>query len=157
MSFIVANLVFILYFVDAMRTSYHISSPKAFLGKGDLKICSKCTGKYPCRSATSIKLPCNFIEITLWHGFSSVNLLPIFRKLFPKNNSRVLLLKREKHGSINIAKCFLCQKENQFAKQIHGFSFKSWFQIILFNLHHSVYIIQLRRDYKIQFGFGHIY
>ena len=28
---------------------------------------------------------CNFIEIALWHGCSTVNLLPIFRILFPKS------------------------------------------------------------------------
>ena len=49
-----------------------------FLEKGDPKICSKVTGEHPCRSAISIKLRCNFIEITLWHGSSSVNLLHIF-------------------------------------------------------------------------------
>ena len=39
------------------------SSPEVFLEKGVLK------------------LLCNFIEITLWHGRSTVNLLPIFRNL----------------------------------------------------------------------------
>ena len=39
----------------------------------------------PCRSVISIKLKSNFIEITLRHGFSPVNLLHIFRILFPKN------------------------------------------------------------------------
>ena len=41
----------------------------------------------------SIKLICNFIEITLLHGFSPVNLLRIFRTPFLKNNSGGLLLK----------------------------------------------------------------
>ena len=40
--------------------------PRVFLGKGTLKICSKLTGGHPCRSAISIKLLCNLIEITLW-------------------------------------------------------------------------------------------
>ena len=35
---------------------------------------------------------CNFIEITLWHGCSPVNLLHIFRTLFPENTSGRLLL-----------------------------------------------------------------
>ena len=48
-----------------------------FLGNGVLRICSKFTGEYPCRSATSIKPLCNFIEITLLHGCSPVNLLHI--------------------------------------------------------------------------------
>ena len=38
--------------------------------------------KNSCRSAISIKLPCNFTEITLWHVYSPVNLLHIFRTLF---------------------------------------------------------------------------
>ena len=33
----------------------------------------------------SIKLQSNFIEITLWHGYSPVNLLHIFRTPFPNN------------------------------------------------------------------------
>ena len=63
-----------------------------FLGKGALKICSKFTGKHPWRSAISIKLQSNFIEITLWHECSPVNLLHIFRTPFLKNTSRWLLL-----------------------------------------------------------------
>ena len=46
-----------------------------FLGKGALKICSKFKGENQCRSAISIKLQTNFIEITLRHGCSPVNLL----------------------------------------------------------------------------------
>ena len=38
------------------------------------------------------KVSSNFIEITLGHGCSSINLLHIFRTLFPKNNSGRLLL-----------------------------------------------------------------
>ena len=37
-------------------------------------------------------LLCNFIEITLRHGFSPVNLLHIFRTPFPENTSGWLLL-----------------------------------------------------------------
>ena len=52
------------------------------LGKGVLKISSKYTGEQPCQSAISIKLQGNFIrnfiEITLWHERSPVNLLHIF-------------------------------------------------------------------------------
>ena len=58
------------------------SRPKVFLGKGALKICSKFRGEHPCRSVISIKLLCNFIEITLQHGCSPLNLLHIFRALF---------------------------------------------------------------------------
>ena len=49
-----------------------------FLGNGVLKIYSKFTGEHPCRSAISIRLQINFIEITLRHGWSPVNLLHFF-------------------------------------------------------------------------------
>ena len=63
-----------------------------FLGKGVLNICSKFTGEHPCRSAISINVLCNFIEIALQHGCSPVNLRHIFGTPFFKNTSRWLLL-----------------------------------------------------------------
>ena len=66
---------------------------EVFLGKGVLKICSRFTGKHQCRSAISIKLRSNFIEIALRHECSTVKLLYISRTPFPKNTSRWLLLK----------------------------------------------------------------
>ena len=63
-----------------------------FLGKGVLEICSKFTGEHPCRSAISIKLQSNYIEIALRHECSPVNLLHIFRTPFPKNTFGGLLL-----------------------------------------------------------------
>ena len=66
--------------------------PEVFIGKGVLKICSKFTGEHPFQSVISIQLLCNFIEITLQHGCSPVNLLHIFRIPFPKNTSGLLLL-----------------------------------------------------------------
>ena len=68
------------------------SHPEVFLEKGVLKICSKYTGEYLCRSVISIKLQSNFIEITLRHGCSHVNLLHIFRTSFTKNTSGWLLV-----------------------------------------------------------------
>ena len=65
---------------------------EVFLEKGVLKICSKFTGEHTCRSVISIKLQSNFIEITLRHGCSPVNLLHIFRTPFSRNNSRQLFL-----------------------------------------------------------------
>ena len=65
------------------------SRPEMFLRKGVLKICSKFTGEYPCRSAISIKL---LFEIALWHGYCPVNLLHIFRTSFPNNTSGRQLL-----------------------------------------------------------------
>ena len=68
------------------------SHPEVFLGKIVLKISSKFTGEHPCRSVILIKLQSNFIETTLRHGFSPVNLQHIFRTPFPKKTSRGLLL-----------------------------------------------------------------
>ena len=79
--------------------------PKVFLGKGVLKINSNFTGEHPCWSAVSIKLQSSFIEITLPHGFSPVNLLHILRRPFRKNTSGGLLLYLshflDVHGSYN--------------------------------------------------------
>ena len=63
-----------------------------FLVTDVLKICSKLTGQHPRRSAISIKLLCNFIEIALRSGYSPVNLLHIFRTSFPKHISEGLFV-----------------------------------------------------------------
>ena len=65
-----------------------------FLGKGVLEICSKFTGEHACQSVISTKLLGNFIEITLLHSCSPVNLQHIFRKPFPKNMAEGLFLKK---------------------------------------------------------------
>ena len=71
--------------LDCLETNlfqrHRSSPPVVFLGKGVLKICSKFTGEHPCRIVISIKLACNFIEITLRHGCLSVNLLYISQHL----------------------------------------------------------------------------
>ena len=79
----------------APETKNKSNHPEVFLGKGILKICSKFTGEHTCRSAISIKLLCNFIEIALRHGCSPVNLLHIFRTPFLKTTSGWLLLKED--------------------------------------------------------------
>ena len=61
------------------------SHPEVYLVKGILKIYSKFTGEHPCRSLISTKLLWNFIEITLWHGCSPINLLHVFRTPFTRN------------------------------------------------------------------------
>ena len=71
---------------------FRSSHQEMFLRKGVLKIRSKFTGEHPCRSAISIKLQSNFIEIALQHGCSPVNLLSISRTPFSKNTSEGLLL-----------------------------------------------------------------
>ena len=55
--------------------TFRSSHTKEFLGKGVLKTCSNFTREHPCRSAISIKLQSNFIEITLLHGCSPANFL----------------------------------------------------------------------------------
>ena len=61
------------------------SHPEVFLKKGALEIYSKFTGEHLCRSVISIKLLCNFIEVTLRDdGFSPANLQHIFRTPFSK-------------------------------------------------------------------------
>ena len=71
---------------------FRSSHPKVFLWKGVLKICSKSTGEQPCRSAILIKLPSNFIKITLRLRCSTVKLQHISRTPFPRNASAWLLL-----------------------------------------------------------------
>ena len=63
------------------------NQPELFFWNGVLKIYSKSTGEHPCWSAISIKWESNFIEITLWHGCSPVNLQHISRTLFRKNSA----------------------------------------------------------------------
>ena len=71
---------------------FRSSHPEVLLERDVLKICSKFTGEHPCRSVISIKLQNNFIEMTLQHGCSPVNLLHIFRTSSSKNTSGWLLL-----------------------------------------------------------------
>ena len=71
---------------------FRSSHPEVFLEKDFLKIWSKFTRKHTWRSMISIKLLCNFIEITLRHGCSPVDLMHIFKTFFPKNTSGGLLL-----------------------------------------------------------------
>ena len=73
-------------------TNFRSSPPEVFLGKGVLKIFSKFAREHPCQSVISIKLQSNFIEITLRHWCSPVNLLHILRTPFPKNTSGGLFL-----------------------------------------------------------------
>ena len=86
---------------------YRSNHPEVFLRKGVLKICSTFTGKHPCWSAISIKLLCNFIEITLRHGCPPVNLLYIFKTTFPQNASEGLLLKSKAVSAIDSFLCYI--------------------------------------------------
>ena len=79
--------------VSTYAVRFRSNRPEVLLRKCVLEICSKSTVEHPCRSAISIKLLCNFIEIALLHGFSYVNLLHFFRTPFPTNTTGWLLLK----------------------------------------------------------------
>ena len=73
-------------------TLLRISRVGVFLGKGVLKIRSKFTEDHPGRSAISMKLFCNFVEIAVRPGCPPVSLLHISRTPFLKNTSGWLLL-----------------------------------------------------------------
>ena len=104
---------------------FRSSHPEMFLEKGVLKICSKFTGEHSCRSVILIKLVWNFIEITLRHGCSPVNLLHIFRTLFTKNNSGWLLL----HLAEMISKTNN-QKQQSLASGLGRYSISKLFLIL---------------------------
>ena len=91
--YIIIQLSLLLSFSKYIPLRHRSSRPEVFLRKGVLKICSKFKGEHPCQSAISTKFLRNFIEITLRHGCSPVNLLHIFRTPFLKNTSGRLLLK----------------------------------------------------------------
>ena len=60
----------------------------------------------------------NFIEIVLWHGCSSVNLLHIFRTPFPRNTFGWLLLYLlQGYPFKNDEKCFLFYLQSPFRSQ----------------------------------------
>ena len=88
----ILNIISIHLLTKVHVAMFKSSPPEVFPRKGVLKIRSKFTREHPCRSAISIKLLCNLIEITLRHGCSLINLLHIFRTTFPKNTSGLLLL-----------------------------------------------------------------
>ena len=69
------------------KNKYFFSQSMGVLTKRCSENCSKFTGEHPGQSVISIKLQSKFIEITLWHGCSPINLLHIFKKLQKKKNS----------------------------------------------------------------------
>ena len=93
---------------------YRNSTPDVFLEKDVLKLCSKFKGEHTYRSVISMKLLCDFIEITLQHGSSPISLLHIFRTPFSKNASGVLPLNIP---AFNFAECFTHPKTENWKKQ----------------------------------------
>ena len=76
--------------------------------------CSKFTGEHPCRSAISIKLQSNIIQITLRHGCSPVNLVHIFRTPFLRNTQGWLLL-----YLVSVVCYFMLLSKNNFQVSFH--------------------------------------
>ena len=104
----------------------------------------------PCRSVISIKLFCNFIEITLQHGSSPVNLLHIFRTPFPKNISGGLLLKtqwnyRTLSQAISYMNIFLASKLTS-AKKI---KFSVWVGLVRVHSNTSSFVQSLKRSCRL--------
>ena len=113
-----------------------------FLGKGVLQICITFTGEHQCRNnVISIKLLCNFIEITLQHGCSPVSLLHIFRTSFRKNTSGWLLLHLFKNYCFSVLKGQIIKAhENQIYFKTFKFEFFDtyYFQSTLHRCHSAV-------------------
>ena len=65
---------------------------RCFQEKVSSKYTASLNGEHPCQNVISIKLLCNFIEITYQHGCSPVHLLHIFRTPYTRNTSGWLLL-----------------------------------------------------------------
>ena len=112
---------------------FRSSPPEVFLAKSVLKKCSKFTGGHPCQSAISIKLQSNFIEITLWHRCSPVNL----------NTSRQLLLPILISHTENCAKCIpgfdLLQILRRFSWSV---LLLCWFKLVLkFSFYVNMYVL----------------
>ena len=66
-------------------------------------MCKNFTGEHLCRSVISTKFD-NFIETALWHGYSPVNFLYIFRTPCSKNTSGWSLL-MSVEGNMLEARC----------------------------------------------------
>ena len=91
-AFVLLTFKFLISLNAKQMLIFRSSPPEIFSWKGDLNICSKFTKEHPYRSVISIKMFCNFIEITLRHGCSPVTLLHDFKVPFPKNFFGGLLL-----------------------------------------------------------------
>ena len=97
------------------RIEQSYSPPQVFLGKGVLEICSKFAGEYPCWAVILIKLLCYFIEITLRHGCSPVNVPHIPRTSFYRNTYRGLLLVKIYFCSVWVHTC-----RNEFVRALES-------------------------------------
>ena len=78
-----------------MKTRFSEALIQRCFRKRFLKMCNK---DHPCRRVISLKLESNFIEITLLHEFSPVNLLHICCKDFLTNVIILLIFKIQKYS-----------------------------------------------------------
>ena len=99
------------------------------LGKRVLRIFSKFIGEQQCRSSISVKLFCNFIEITFRRGRSPVNLQHIFRTPFLKITFGWLLLNY-----------WFTEFINKILKNIYVLEFQFWLKVILLNMINIEYV-----------------
>ena len=99
--------------LDQISASIRSNHQEVFLGKGILKIYSKFIGEYSCQSAILIKFICNFIQITLRDGCSSVDFLHSFGTPFLKNTSGWLLL-------IHVLKIYILMVSNAKNLKVNG-------------------------------------
>ena len=90
--FLKSLMMIFLTFMCRVSKIIEVALQGCFYKKLPRKIWSKFTGEHPCQSVISVKLQSNFLEITLRHGCSPVNLLHIFKTPFPKNSSERQLL-----------------------------------------------------------------
>ena len=95
--------------------SVRSSLQEAFLGKDVLKKYGKFTRENQFRSVISIKMQSNYINITLRHGCSLINLLDIFRTPFPKNTPGGLLLF-----------CYVLKPNNMSVQFLFNFAYGSF-------------------------------
>ena len=108
------------------------SHPEVFLTKGALKRSPMPKGDF------------NKVEITLWHGWSPVNLLHIFRTPFPNNISGWLLLKQKPSNRNRKGKWFQ-NKFRTYSSQrqqilISARSYKSRVKIVIHKLLYNLWL-----------------
>ena len=126
------HLKFVFFTVFFLPLSGNQKQPHRVV-QGCCLICSKFTGEQRCQSLISIKFFCNFIEITLQHGYSTVNLLHIFRTPFLKNTPGQLLLQKCK---LYFVKLYLkdCNTRNKDSEMLTYAQVVSFHYVAFFDL-----------------------
>ena len=92
------------------------SRRELFLKKGVLEICCKFTGEHSCRSALSINLQSNFIEIALWHECSCK-----FAALFYKDSKWLSAIDDRCFTRFQICLCIYSVNTQNSRDQVNGF------------------------------------